>query len=114
MRLLPILAYSLGLSGCLPLLGIGDGAFRVAGEVVSESGAPVSCELRLLGGSLNSRVLQTLNVNGSFVETFMVPPDRDTYQVDLFCKGKVVRSVTVKYGSEVRYATPVKIGRIVL
>ena len=101
-----LLVSSIAISGC-------DGAFRVKGELVTQSGAPASCQLHLLNASGLGRI-QTRDVKGPFLTTFTVAPWDGEYDLRLSCSGVPDRARRINYGSEVNYEEPVDLGRVVL
>lgn len=111
-RLLLLLLVPL-FAACWPFI-VADGAFRVSGEVVTSASAPPQCLLRLLSPQRRDIPLQTIPISGRFLETFMVAPTRETYIVEVFCDGKPIRVVSLNYGTDVTYAVPIDLGRLVL
>jgi len=63
----------------------GDGIIQVVGEIVPSPDSGASCSLSLRSPTEPDRVLESREVAGQFTVNFMVPPNRNSYLVELHC-----------------------------
>lgn len=92
-----------------------DGAARLRGEAVDQSGQRyVQCRLTL--HSERGEALQTAQVSGQFLESFVIEPTLRTYYVTAACLGSKAeaKSATFRAGTKEQYENPVDVGRLTL
>lgn len=92
-----------------------DGAVRLRGEVVDQTGRHYDqCKLTL--HSEGGEALQTSQVSGAFVETFLIEPRLRIYYVTAACAGAKsdARSAMFRAGAKEQYEKPVDLGKLSL
>lgn len=112
-RLAAIACITLTTASCISVAA--DGAVRLRGEAVDQTGQRYEqCRLTLY--SERGEALQTAQVSGHFLETFVIEPRPRKYYVTAACPGSKAeaKSTTFRAGEKGQYENPVDLGKLTL
>jgi hypothetical protein len=97
------------LTGCTHLLSFGDGAFSVNGSLLPTA---QNCEVALFTEDGTELSFTRRKIHGEFKADFTVASLAGTYRALVFCEGITRKSMTIRYGSEVKPGQRVSFGEI--
>lgn len=103
-------AILLMMAGCT-YLTVGDGAFGITGSLPPKA---QSCELALFTEDGAELQFRRRKIRGEFREDFVVAPYARAYRATVFCDGTARKSMTVRYGTDVKSGQYVSLGEIAL
>lgn len=112
-RLVGVALLAISTASCI--LVAADGAVRLRGEAVDQSGRGYDqCKLTL--HSEGGDALQTSQVSSDFLETFVIEPRLRTYYVTAACAGAKdeAKSAMFRAGAKEQYEKPVDLGKLIL
>jgi hypothetical protein len=112
-RLIAVVYVGISTASCNSIAA--DGAMRISGEAVDQTGQHFEhCKLALYSESGDA--LQTSQVSGEFVETFVIEPRSRIYYVRTTCVGAKsdAKSATFQAGMREQYEKPIDLGRMML
>jgi len=112
-RFLVVACIAISTASCISVAA--DGAVRLRGEAVDQTGRRYDqCTLTL--HSETGEALQTSQVPGEFIETFVIEPRLRTYYVSAVCTGAKTdaKSATFRAGTKEQYEKPVDLGKLTL
>ena len=112
-RLFVVACIAIPTSSCISVGS--DGAVRLHGEAVDQTGRRYEqCKLTIQ--SERGEALQTSQVPGEFLETFVIEPRLRTYYVTAACAGARAdaRSATFQAGMKEQYENPIVLGKLTL